>query len=262
MATIFPYETECAVCGKTSPQVSAAAVESDAYPDLDTRPGGEEVRAAYTYRIQRCPHCGYCAPEIELDYPLAADAVRRADYKAILHRQSLSDLGRAFLAWARIQELNEEHNGAAWATLHAAWACDDADAPQAAALLRRQALESFKRAIRPDGSLVGFEEPGAQEIFLCDLYRRVGLFAPATQQAQAGLQKHVTSLVAATLEYELELISRRDRAAPAPGPARPVREAQRAGRDCLPARRFRKRSRPMEGSPQVRRQHPVHCCLS
>ena len=119
MATIFPYETECAVCGKTSPQVSAAAVESDAYPDLDTRPGGEEVRAAYTYRIQRCPHCGYCAPEIELDYPLAADAVRRADYKAILHRQSLSDLGRAFLAWARIQELNEEHNGAAWATLHA-----------------------------------------------------------------------------------------------------------------------------------------------
>ena len=44
MATIFPYETECAVCGKASSQVSAAPDPSDAYPDLDTRPGGEEAR--------------------------------------------------------------------------------------------------------------------------------------------------------------------------------------------------------------------------
>jgi hypothetical protein len=214
MATIFPEETECAVCGKSSPQVTVAAVESDAYPDLDTRPGGEEARAAFTYRIQRCPHCGYCAPLIEFDYPLASDAVRRADYRAILRRSSLSDLTRGFLAWARIQELSEEHNGAAWATLHAAWACDDAENPPAATLCRRQALASFQRALRPPGgSLAAFEEPGAQEIFLCDLNRRVGLFTPATQQAQAGLQKHVTSLVAATLEFELSLIAHHDRAA-------------------------------------------------
>jgi hypothetical protein len=213
MATIYTYETECTVCGKASQQSGVGTIDPTGYPDLDTRPGGEEGRGALPFRIQRCPHCGYCAPRIDLEYPQAEKSIRLPAYQAGLRRRSLPETARAYLAWALLQELDGEHNGAAWSALHAAWCADDEAREAAAHTCRSQALAAFERARRPDGSLVGFVEPGAQELFLADLYRRLGQFEAAETVCRSGLKKRITAILARSLEFEALLIDRKDRAA-------------------------------------------------
>ena len=173
MFKIVPIDTECSLCGQVSVQNAFTAADRTGLPDLDTRPP-ESLRSSLPYWVQRCPNCGYCAPDIDREYPLAAEVVRRESYQTLLRKRSLPQRARYFLAWAMIQHANGEDLGAGWSALHAAWACDDAGKPAAAVLCRQQSLASFERARAGGKSLPGFEDPGAEEILLADLYRRTG----------------------------------------------------------------------------------------
>ena len=123
MTTMIPLEAECSLCGARSEQHLVTGAATQGLPDLDTRQA-EPVRSTIAYWVQRCPNCGYCATDISLDYPLADQVLRSAAYEKILHKRSMPEKARQFLAWALILELNEESGGAGWASVHAAWVCE------------------------------------------------------------------------------------------------------------------------------------------
>ncbi|MHB1354681.1 MAG: hypothetical protein ACYCZF_01750 [Anaerolineae bacterium] len=55
----------CRLCGRPNSFITASYSTSLGWPDLDTRPP-ETTRSNLPYWIQRCPSCGYCAPDLSL----------------------------------------------------------------------------------------------------------------------------------------------------------------------------------------------------
>jgi hypothetical protein len=212
MTAILTVETECSLCGQTSPQTLVGATGQIGLPDLDTRPP-EDLRSSLPFWVKRCPHCGYCARDIDREYPLAAQVIRRPAYTALLRKRAFPVTARNCLAWAMIQEANAEFLGAGWSALHAAWACDDTGKAAAAVYCRQQALQHFEHARQGNKPLPGFDDPGAEEIFLADLYRRVGKFDRAVEVCRRGLDKQPSIVVARTLEHEIILAAGSDDAA-------------------------------------------------
>jgi hypothetical protein len=209
MFKIMEIETECSLCGQPSLQKAITSPDRAGLPDLDTRPP-ENLRSSLPFWVQRCPNCGYCAPDIDREYPLATYVVRQASYQALLRKRSLPQLARSFLAWGMIQQANGEGLSAGWSALHAAWACDDAEKPAAAVHCRQQALASFERARGHGRNLPGFEDPGAEEILLADLYRRTGQFERAVEVSRLGLGKQPSLVITRTLEHEIILATAKD----------------------------------------------------
>jgi len=209
MFKIIAIETECSLCGQVSLQNAITSPDRTGLPDLDTRPP-ESLRSSLPYWVQRCPNCGYCAPDIDREYLQAAEVIRQASYPALLRRRSLPQLARSFLAWAMIQQANGEGLSAGWSALHAAWACDDAGKLAPAVQCRQQALASFEHARRSGKNLPGFEDPGAEEILLADLYRRTGQFEQAVEVSRQGLGKQPSVVITRTLKHEIILAAGKD----------------------------------------------------
>lgn len=212
MTTIIPMESECSLCGTRSEQFVAGRLVDDGLPDLDSRPP-EETRSSIIFWVQRCPQCGYCATDISLEYPLAAETVRSAVYQKLLRRRAMPEKARHFLAWALIQEANEEFGGAGWSSLHAAWVCDDAEKAQAAVECRRLALARFAQQRARLGHITGFEEPGVEEVVLADLCRRTGRFDEAARWAEQGVRRQPQEMVRRGLEMEFSLARQKERGA-------------------------------------------------
>jgi hypothetical protein len=210
MTTFVPIETECSLCGTPSEQRIARVPTTEGLPDLDSRPS-EQMRSSIVFWVQGCPQCGYCATDISLEYPLASQTVHSPAYQKILHRRSMPEKARQFLAWALIQEVNEEFGGAGWAAMHAAWICDDAEKPKAAVECRLLVLERFARQRARLGHITGFEEPGVEELVLADLCRRTGQYDGAARWVDQGMERHPEEIVRRGLEMEFSLAQQRDR---------------------------------------------------
>jgi hypothetical protein len=220
MTTIIPVETECSLCGTRSKQRLIGSIQTLGLPDLDTRPA-ELARSALPFGVQRCPACGYCARDISLEYPEAERVVRSPAYEKILRKRTVSEKARQFLAWASIQEANGEYGGAGWSSLHAAWACDDAEKAKGAAECRKLALERLNRQLAQLGHITGLDEPSLVRLVLADLCRRIGQFDQATRWARDGQERiwarrpdagHPSDVVRFALEMELALIEDQDTA--------------------------------------------------
>jgi len=139
-------------------------------PDLDHRPG-EPARSTLPQWIATCRRCGASGPDLAR-LPAGADAVVRSDeYRAL----QTPGPAMPFLRWALICERTGDAEGAAEATLHAAWALDDAGQTgtgQDAAGLRRRAAALFGAPEGPEAALR-----------LIDVLRRAGDFAAASRRA-------------------------------------------------------------------------------
>ena len=212
MTTMIPLEAECSLCGAHSEQRLVTGATTQGLPDLDTRPA-EPVRSTIVCWVQRCPNCGYCATDISLDYPLADRVVHSAEYEKILRKRSLPEKARQFLAWALILELNEESGGAGWASVHAAWVCDDTEKASAAVECRKLALERFARQRARMGHITGFEDPGVEELVLADLCRRTAQWPAALRWVEAGLARTPSLMVGRALRMEREMAHTKDLAA-------------------------------------------------
>jgi len=154
----------CSVCGApVRPPFRAPTAELA--PDLDHRPG-EPARSTLPQWIATCRRCGASGPDLAA-LPAGADAVVRSDaYRAL----RTPGPAMPFLRWALICEQTGDTQAAAEATLHGAWALDDAG--QDAAGLRQRAVALFGE---PDG-------PGAT-LRLVDMLRRAGDDAAAAARA-------------------------------------------------------------------------------
>jgi ribosomal protein L37E len=189
----------CAVCGWGSLQGVIMSTSGFGSPDLDFRPP-PLARFTINLRVQDCPHCGYCASDIEEKIPGAARMVRSVKYLAVLDRRGKRDrrLIRHFLCASMLYENAGDLAAAARMSLNAAWAADDAkEGKRAAQRARRQVLRLVDELHARGNRLE--EDPVWEALLLIDIARRAREFDRAKgliAEVGAGETEPVRNLVA------------------------------------------------------------------
>lgn len=205
----------CAACGAVShqnaPASALAAAGPDTAPDFDTRPG-EPVRSTLLSWVQQCPGCGYAAGSLTEFAEGVREIVSSAEYRQRFRDPALPAQARPFLCYAYILERLEAYPDAGWCALHAAWACDDLSAEEAARGCRTRAITLWKRG-KPLGA--GFMDSHEEEFaVVADVYRRLGQFEEARMACNAALDgTPLPAGIDAMLRRQLVLIASGDRSA-------------------------------------------------
>lgn len=198
---------KCAVCGQEHDTLGLASTNMLEPPDLDTRPG-EMMRSTMSYWLQRCPSCGYVSPNIEKCSVEIAEIVRSDPYQHQLNHPDYPELANEFLAWSYLSEQAGKMADAGWASLHAAWICDDKNQEKAAERCRLRAIEFFEQAGNHGQSFS--RGKGDELAIFADLYRRTSQFEKAREVCEKGLRRRLKKLIKSILQYQLELIAAKD----------------------------------------------------
>ncbi len=125
MTTFMEVVKTCTVCGASSTHREITSTSAFGSPGLDARPPPPHGYSIDMW-IQMCPSCGYCAPDISEQTPRASDIMRSDAYRHRLQDPEFPKLANAFLCHSILEEMSSHYANAAWPTIHAAWACDDA----------------------------------------------------------------------------------------------------------------------------------------
>lgn len=207
MTTIFIETVKCALCSKESSVTVIGSSNTMAPPDLDLRPA-EMLRSTMDFWVQRCPHCGYCAPEINKGGEEEASVARTDAYLKQLKDKTLPELANSFLCCAMLREHAKDYAKAGMMTLYAAWCCDDARKRKSAKKCRLEALRLLQQA-RKMGQRFARDET-SEVLILVDLLRRTGQFQEALRMCEEGLENTTDEKFAAILQYQRQLITSSD----------------------------------------------------
>lgn len=213
MTRMRPTEIQCCVCGETSTQSLLESTSSFGAPDLDGRPAPLE-RHTIGMLVQCCPNCGYCARRVD-DCGNSTAATLRSfvddgAYQRQLRDATKPELANQYLCRALLRERANNLAEAADSALHAAWACDDAELPEAAQECRERAIAYFQRAFAA-GQIAGLMGEFAG-VTLVDLLRRTGRFDEARIEATTRQLKSKDERVRSALALEQEYCDRGDAA--------------------------------------------------
>ena len=206
MTTLSDIDVLCSICQTKSSQVVITSTSEFGHYDLDTRPP-EMRRSTIFCWIQKCPTCGYCAPDLAECDEETKQVVSSDDYKTILSDTTFPELARSFLAFSLISEVTQQYAHAAWAAIHATWICDD-KADAAARNCRLQAISKIRLASANFVRIA--EDTGATEAITIDLYRRAGLFDEATKLIEQLHEDSLGSVIRGVVRYQSELIEMQD----------------------------------------------------
>jgi hypothetical protein len=160
--------------------------------------------------VQRCPSCGYCAPDIAKGSSKAS-TVRVVDsdsYKEQLENPDFPQLANFFLCWSLTQESLDDFVGAAWGCMYAAWACDDVDNDMGAQSCRKRAATLLRKAQEKGQSFA--KQEGGEEALMVDLLRRSGQFDLAFSICEKGLKKNPERMISQILQLQKMLIGRQN----------------------------------------------------
>jgi hypothetical protein len=209
MTTMFERQLKCGVCGATSRVTRIGSTNAFGSRDLDTRPP-EMMRSTLQYRVQKCPSCGYCSPDIEEAPEGIGEFLKSPPYRECLHDRGYPDKANEFRCWSLIAREFGYYDQAAWAAIHAAWVCDDRGKEKAAIQCRLLAVDRMDEAAAHGQAIA--EDNGTSEAIHADLLRRAGRFQGALLAAESGLRQDPGEIVQAVLLFEQELIGRFDTA--------------------------------------------------
>ncbi len=145
MTTIYEKKARCAVCGFETAYAGIGSTNAFGPPDLDTRPP-EMKRSTIFAWVQRCPACGYCASDVSKAPSQASSLIYSPEYARQLTDSTFPELANGFLCKALIDEGSADCASAAWALIHAAWACDDAEKPEPAKTCPSKAADMIEKA--------------------------------------------------------------------------------------------------------------------
>jgi hypothetical protein len=210
MTKLHYLNTSCSVCGETCRFTIPDGAVSVGSRDLDTRPA-EPLRSTIYAWVKRCPSCGYCAPDLSRPLEGAADVVKLPRYRWQLEARKFPRIANTFLCWSIVQEDLGTPAQAAWASLHAAWICDDEEQDVPARICRKRAADLLLRAWDQGERLVSQE--GADEALLADLLRRAGRLREARAVVKETLERNPQPLIADIMRFQVRLIAASDRGA-------------------------------------------------
>lgn len=200
MTTITDFDVTCSVCGEKETFMGLGSSNTLGFPDLDMRPA-PMLRDTIDMWIQRCPNCGYCAPNIGRAVSGAKAVVGSDDYLAQLNDPDFPKLANSFLCWGIICAKRDHFGGAANAALQAAWVCDDSGKTEPARLCRQRALQFFEQMPRIDDT---------EKAIMVDLMRRSGQFERALSFAEQALTDIRDADTRQVLSFQLELARQQD----------------------------------------------------
>lgn len=207
MTTMFPTLQLCAVCGLTSEHMLISSTSSFGAMDLDTRPP-PLARDTLAQEIQRCPTCGYCAPDISEMTDLDVDLPNDAEYQEVLKGSSDKPaLACKFEAAAVLATRAAQHAEAGWFLLKAAWTCDDQQAEDAARAYRTKTLESWTAATSSAQTFAA--DATSEALMRVDILRRSGSFNEAMKLIDS-LPVPEDEFLSAILSFERHLSESED----------------------------------------------------
>lgn len=203
--------SKCAVCGSEADVAVERHLEPLEPPDLDTRPG-EPLRSTLPDWVQCCPVCGYCAGDLTVEHPKAAEVVKSDGYVRLLSDPALPLKARHFLAYACLLDRLREFANAGWSALHAAWICDDAGHTEAACRCREQSIEYWKRGKHAGQT---FSDDLASEYALvADVHRRMAQFELALVTCSEALDmEDLPPVIEHVLRRQKSLVEQKDTSA-------------------------------------------------
>ena len=207
MTTLQEETKECAVCGNESIHMEIISTKALGASDLDARPP-EPERSTIQHWIQRCPACGYCAPDIAKGDKEMANIIQSPGYKKQLGSSDSPELANSFLCWTLIQEEVSQNKIAGWTAVKAAWACDDAAYMDAARECRKRAIALLEMA-RQKGQWFA-DNAGTEEAVIVDLLRRSGQFEQAMQICDERLAMKPDTFISKIMNYQKQLIRKSD----------------------------------------------------
>ncbi len=208
MTTIRAEEIRCAVCGTVHQYTVLSSTNAMGSWDIDGRPP-EMMRSTISLWVQRCPSCGYCAPDVSAAPDGVFEVIESEEYQRQLVDPGLPTLANTFLCLSMIEEHLGHYADAAQASLRAAWACDDAHHEEGARRCRLRAAELLQRALDHGWCA---DRAGVEEALLADIMRRAGEFESALSVCEAGMAKDLDEVMRGVLQYEKVLIARHDTA--------------------------------------------------
>lgn len=201
MTTVFPETVKCSVCGAENEIMVIGSTNAFGAPDLDTRPP-EMKRSTMGYWVQECKTCGYTAVDLTDETKLDRAFFKEKDYKTCNGIPFGSGLAKTFYRYYLIMTAEGEHEGAFFAALHAAWACDDARDEANAALMREKAMEQADQVLVSDSC----DWKDTLRLIRADLLRRTGHFDKLLQEYRPGMFGE--DLLNRIITFELELAKR------------------------------------------------------
>jgi hypothetical protein len=207
MTTFYQENLTCQNCGKTSGHHRLRSTNQFGSSDLDARPP-EMARSTLHVQDQVCPDCKYCAVDISKPAADASGYVSSEAYHKQFNSSEYPALANAFLCNALTQESTRKFDTAGWASIKAAWVCDDAKNNAGSKKCRIRTVELFRKAPSVGQEFAG--QPGADDVTLVDLLRRSEQFEDATRQIELGLSKCPEEIIRKILEFERDLIAKRD----------------------------------------------------
>lgn len=203
MSWIRLEKMKCALCGTVGNYDVILGTSSFGYPDLDLRPP-LRARSILYAQIGRCRGCGYCASDVRESTPVAKSVVDSAEYRRQLNDRSNPDLANEFLCKAIIDAATGDHVAAAWATIRAAWACDDDGDFSGSTACRSKAADIVMVA---EEQGLDVAEAGANSVLIVDLLRRSNRIDEArTQVAERRVRFRDESTIGRILEFQADLI--------------------------------------------------------
>jgi len=164
------------------------------------------ARSTIDMWVQKCPSCGYCAPDISERIKKSSEVVHSDSYQQQLNSQEFPKLANSFLCFSLIQESAGEYAKAGLASIHAAWVCDDADSDAGSQKCRKKAVTLLEKA-KENGQRFA-EQAGLEEAIMVDLLRRSGQFELALNTCEYGLKKNPERIISDILRFQKVLISK------------------------------------------------------
>jgi hypothetical protein len=212
MTTLVEKSYTCCVCRSTNTFYFIGSTNRSGAPDLDTRPP-ESIRSTIAHWIQRCPACGYCAPDVSQS-PLALDklseVIGSGTYLAQNVDRNYSELANSFLCWSIVLEAARNYPESGWAAAHAAWVCDDKNDGEGSDACRRRAITLFRIAQAHE---IRFSaNDNVEAVILADLLRRCGMFEDVVAVCKEGLAENPDIMFKRFLLVQLGLAKNHDRA--------------------------------------------------
>lgn len=200
---------KCHKCKKTCTVICLVSTNAFGASDLDCRPPPMKRNTMRAW-IERCEHCGYCAPNIEKENEITLEFIQSEEYQTLLHNTDLPELCISFLCWAKCAEELQDFGDAAMAYLHASWVCDDHFSPDSP-----QSIEQRKKAIKAiieahKNEQKAISEPKNDELLLMDLFRRTGQFNMCLSIAKKKFNLESEEFIDKIAAYQVKLCENQD----------------------------------------------------
>ena len=119
-------------------------------------------------------------------------------------------MANQFLRWSIIAKSTDQLDEAGWASLNAAWVCDDHDKVTDARHCREKAIDLFNAARKQGISFA--EDKKTETVILVDLLRMCGQFQDANTICEKAL-KHESELnIKKIMLFQIDLIEKKGHA--------------------------------------------------